>query len=366
MRWYILKALLQKEALRHAANRTGLVTSLVLILAAAVLTLSGRGTGLALLSGQVECCYIDYWQDGPWIAHLRGHVLPDLAVRFRAISEVAVAGETICYPAGAGAIQMRGSGDGAAGTVCKIWIWYPGSDSSSLARFEAWFWQESTSYFRQRSSSEGRTAAQHLALPLEVERSSLAGAVDPRTTAAMALVLFAIFFPCAYLLPSWSSEERERGVLMAVALSPATALEIQSARALFYGLLGTGLAVLVTAINCPHALGSGFYWVSLFLAVLGALGVGSAIAALVCTQRTASLVALGYLLGVALFLSAAQVSGLSGLSWLALEFHLPRILGAALSGTDEPALWANAAAAAGLALAWIVLAVTCFRRRGWQ
>jgi hypothetical protein len=359
----------QKEALRHAAHCGGLVMAVFLVLAAATLALVARGNGLGFVSGQVKVCYVDYWHEGQWIEYLEQHVPPDLTLHFRPVSAIAAAGETIYYPSGAGAIQIRAAGDGTSGPLCKVWIWHPGDDPAGLARFEAWFWQESARYFRQQAvlDAESGTAAQHLAMPaLEVERSSLSGSADARTTGGMPLVLFAIFFPCVYLLPSWTCEERERGLLMAVALSPATGLEMLAARSMFYGLLALGLAVLVTGILSPAALGSGLLWITLLIAVLGALGVGSSLVSVARTQRTASLAALAYLLGIALWLAAAQALTFPGLSWLALEFHVPRLLSAALSGTSDDCYWLHLAAAAALALAWFLTATTLFRRRGWQ
>ena len=43
---------------------------------------------------------------------------------------------------------------------------------------------------------------------------------------ATALVVFGICFFCVYLLPSMTCEERERGILLAQALSPASTGEI--------------------------------------------------------------------------------------------------------------------------------------------
>jgi hypothetical protein len=366
MRWHILVTLLHKEALRHLANRGGLALTGLLIVAAAVLGFAGNGQGLTgTLSGSVQCCFIDYWQDGPWIEYLRQNVPPELAqrVKFRPVANVAAAGATIYYPASAGAIQVRGEGAGAPGSPCKVWVWYPGTNASALAVFEAWFWKESARYFRQQAAQPEGTS---FIAALEDERSSLQGTADAGATATTALMLFALFFTCVYLLPSYACEERERGLLLAQVLSPASHLEIQAARAVFYAALGMGLAVLVAGIGSPAALGRGLFWLALLVAALGAVGVGLTIASLARTQRLASLGALGYTLAVALLLAACQAGGVPGVPWLALEYHGPRLLHAALSGTVAPPHWAHLAAAAGLAIGWVALATGLFRRQEWQ
>jgi hypothetical protein len=365
MRWRILVTLVHKEALRHVANRGGLALAALLVLASVVLALQSKGP---VLAGGVECCFIDYWHDGPWIEHLRRNVPPELdsQIKFRAVASVAAAGETIYYPAGAGAIQIRAACAAARSSPCKVWVWYPG-DAAGLAVFEAWFWKESARFFRHQAASQaGREGTAAPAPPLEEERSQLQGPADARTTAATALVLFALFFPCVYLLPSWTCEERERGLLLAQALSPASPLEILAARALFYGAIGTALAAAVTAAGWPAALGRGFYWLALLVAALGAVGVGSTIACLAGTQRRAGLGALGYMLAVALLLSACRWLGLPAASWFVLESHTPPILHAALRGTVQAPHWVHLAAVAALALAWVALAAALFRRRGWQ
>jgi hypothetical protein len=183
---------------------------------------------------------------------------------------------------------------------------------------------------------------------------------------ATALVLFALFFVCVYLLPSLTCEERERGILLAQALSPASAWELLAARALFYPLLSVGLAALLAGICSPAALARPFFWLALGVAALGSLGIGLTIASLARTQRSAGMGALCYTLGVSLLLFICQQNNIWPLSYLALEYHCPRILHAAMAGAIRPYHWGNLALAAILAFAWAVTAALIFRRRGWQ
>ncbi len=356
MRWYIIRILLHKECLRHLADRGSLGLALLLVVAALLLSLFGKrgGEPTALVSG-VQYCFVDYWGNDPWVEHLRANVPDDLRrqIKFRALSELAFHGDAIVYPPGAGAIQLRN-----AQTPCQVLFWHPGKDSGGLAPFEAWFWKE-TYLFRQRQAGGGPLA-------LAAERRELKGGLDTRSGIATALVLFALFFACVYLLPSLTCEERERGVLLAQALSPASPQEILAAKFLFYPVFGIGLGALLAGIYSPFVLLKPLFWLALLAAAFGSMGIGLTIACLARTQRAASMGALCYMLAVALILFICQQNQIPGIPYLALEYHCPRMLHAALSDSLQWYHWGHLAGAAVLAGGWSFTAQSVFRRCGWQ
>jgi ABC-type Na+ efflux pump permease subunit len=275
----------------------------------------------------------------------------------------------IVYPTGTGAIQVRVRDPKEGGPRYKVWFWHPGQDGSGLAPFEAWFWRESHHFLQQQTASARERLALDggtVAAGLEEERSQLEGGLEPRSGMATALVLFALFFVCVYLLPSLTCEERERGILLAQALSPASPLELLAARLIFYPLVGVALAALLAGVYSPAALGRPFFWLALGVAALGSLGIGLTIASLARTQRSASMGALCYTLGVSLVLFICQQNNIWGISMLALEYHCPRMLHAALAGAVRSYHWWNLIGAAALALAWVSAATILFRRYGWQ
>jgi len=184
---------------------------------------------------------------------------------------------------------------------------------------------------------------------------------------ATSLVLFGLFFVCVYLQSSLTCEERERGVLLAQALSPASAREILAAKFLVYCVLGFTLALLIAGLNHPAILRSPIFWPSLGVTVLGSMGVGLAISSVAKTQRTASLGAMSYMMTVALLLFICQQYNIPGLSYLALEFHCPRLLHAALTDSVTLRHWIiNLGGATALACTWATVATLLFRRQGWQ
>ncbi len=371
MRWYIIRTLLHKEFLRHLANRGGIALVLLLVVAALLLSAFGGGESQAVSAvGGVKRCYIEYWQDDPWIDHLQAHLPPELEdrVRFRMGQSARTDGQgSIVYEQNAGGIQLRPQRDGGY----QVWIWHPGKDTSSIAPFEAWFWQETHKYWQGRAAEALADVApamrRQVQTPdLTTRRFEIAGGLDPRSGIATALVIFGLFFVCVYLLPSLTCEERERGVLLAQALSPATASEILGAKFLFYPVLGLALAVLLAGTYNPGVLLRPFFWLAMLVAVWGSMGVGLTIASLARTQRAASMGAMCYMFAIALLLFICQQVNIKGLPYLALEYHCPRMIHAVLGDALRWYHWGNLAATAVLAGLWTAVATYLFRQRGWQ
>jgi ABC-2 type transporter len=380
MRWHIVRTLLHKEVLRQLANRGGIALALLLIVAALLMTLFAKeGNQAGVLTTGVDLCFIDYWEEDGWVKHLRDHEPANLKLKFRHKDCFTVEGGQIVYPLGCGAIQMR-TQTTEGGKVCaKIWPWDPTADGSGLAPYEVWFWRESARYFQQQTGLAQQkndplslarlvtAASGKSGVPeIELERSHLKGGFDMRLSVTSALILFALFFSCVYLLPSMMCEERERGVLLAQALSPASPLEILAAKFLFYPFVGVALAVVLAGIAKPAVLTSVFFWLVIAVAAFGSLGIGLAIACIAKTQRTASMGALCYMMVVAMLLFICQQGGIPLLPDLALEYHVPRMLHAALGSTVEWFHWLHLAGAMALAIGWATLATILFRERGWQ
>jgi hypothetical protein len=368
MRWHILRTLLHKEILRHLANRGGLTLVGLLIVASMLLSFFGtRDGGVSGMAPEVQRCYVDYWEDGPLVAHLQSHVPAHLKdhIRFRPAASLSTDDQgRIVYPPNTGAIQIRPGP--------QICFWHPGSDGTALAPFEAWFWKEVLRYslrHYQGQTNDGGLRFQTqagLLPPTEAEHAELKGGLDSRSGLATSLVLFGLFFVCVYLLPSLTCEERERGVLLAQALSPASPREILAAKFLFYPAMALLLAAVLAGAYQPRVLLSGFFWLTLLTAVAGSMGVGLTIASLARTQRAASMGAMCYMLVVALILFICQQNGIPGLSYLSLEYHCPRMLHAVLT---DAVLWYHYGHLLGaglLAAGWTAVATILFRRYGWQ
>ena len=408
MRWYILRALLHKEFARHVANRGGIAFALLLVAAAVLLSVfapeeaAGGGTGMV---GGVHHCYVEFDRPTQLVKHLQENVPPELKLQlvFRELAKADLVDGIITYPTGTGAIQIRQTPANDPRPVVRVDLWHPKSDPMALAPYEAWFWKESRRYFAEQARKKApgveippepefdaqnkwlvleahrrfqdQVAAARKAAPdaplvvpdLEVERKGLGGKVlDFRAAIATAMVLFALYFACVYLLPMLNCEERERGVLLAQALSPASPAEILAAKFLFYPALGMGLAAILAGIYRPAVLGSLFFWLSLAAVGGGFLGIGMTVATLAKTQRAAFLGGMCYLMSVSMVLLICSMNNIPGVPYLALEYHGPRILHAALSDEVQSSHWLHLIGALVLASAWLTAAGWLFRRRGWQ
>ena len=406
MRWYIIRALLVKEWRRHLANRGGIALALLLVAAAVLLSVfapeeAAGGTGMV---GGVHHCFVEFDRPTSLVEHLKENVPKELAgqVVFRPLAKADTIDGVIVYPTGTGAIQIRQVNEPGQRRAVHVSVWHPDGDPTALAPYEAWFWRESRRAFaesaRRKLSAAGvppdpdfdpeghwllteahkrfqdqveaarpKGAGPPVVPDLEVSRKGLGGKVlDFRAAIATGMVVFALYFACVYLLPTLNCEERERGVLLAQALSPASPAEILGAKFLFYPAVGVGLAAVIAGIYKWAVLSSLFFWLSLLAVGGGFLGIGMTVATLARTQRAAFLGGMCYLLSVSMVLLICSTNGIPVVSYLAVEYHGPRILHAALSGDVYQYHWLHLLGALGLAVGWLTAAGWLFRRRGWQ
>lgn len=408
MRWYILRALLHKEVARHVANRGGIAFILLLVAAAVLLSVfapkeaaGGAGGGISMVGG-VNYCFVEFDRATPLVKHLQANVptAMKLQIRFRELANADTLDGIIVYPVGTAAIQIRQPLEPGKRPAVMVRMWHPPGEPAALATFEAWFWKECRRSFSAQAREKlpgadlpadpdfdaeiGWQAAEaHARLQervnaaagdrgpivpdLSVTRQGLGGKVlDFRATIAMGMVVFALYVSCVYLLPTFNCEERERGVLLAQALSPASPAEILVSKFLFYPALGIGLAALIAGIYKSAILSSLFFWLSLFAVGGGFLGIGMTIAAFSRTQRAAFLGGMCYLLSVSMVLLIASTNGIPYVSYVSVEYHGAKILHAALTGDVYGYHWLHLFGAASLAAVWLVAAGWLFRRRGWQ
>jgi hypothetical protein len=387
MRWYILRTLLHKEVLRHVADRGGIIIALLLVGAAFLLTFYGKANSQAgALTGGLQKCYIDYGENDPWIDHLHRNIPSQWQdqVEFRSDTpnphgDKAIKrnheGVIVYHPGQAGIQIHRGEETGK--TVYQFQFWHP-DDGSELTPYEAWIWKEWAHFSHEQaavalaagSNTEDRRRME-AALPGASEsHMKIKGGLDTRSAIANGLVIFALFIPCVYLLPSLTCEERERGVLLAQALSPASPREILAAKFLFYPTVGIVLAAVLAGIYNAAVLTRGFFWLALMVTAYGTLGIGMSIACIARTQRKASMGAMCYWLVITLIMVVCMQTNLP-LSQVTLEYHSPKMLHAVLKDTITSyetvgPYWLNLLAAAVIACFWVNLATILFRRRGWQ
>jgi ABC-type transport system involved in cytochrome c biogenesis permease component len=378
MRWHILRTLISKELRRLAADRGIILLGCVLVCMGVLLSLFGKraSEGLGLGPGGNGKCIIDFWEDGPWVEHLRRNVPTEWRQEnrlvFRNASQAIAIHGVIQYSQGQSAIQIRPQHSKGRSHRFLAWFWYPAGDPASLAPFEAWFWKETRAFgdFNLAASLEKNSPGSSQPLPFlyikDLHTPVAGGTLDLRGRIATGLVIFSLFFTCVYLLPSMTCEERERGVLLAQMLSPVSAAEFMAAKFVTYPLLGVAMAALLAGLYRPTVLADHYFWFALMVTAFGSVGIGLSIASLAQTQRLASMGSLCYLLMLAMLTVIVVLNDIPILPYLAIEYYEARILNAALSGEVFGYHYVDLIAAMGLSFAWAVLATCLFRRWGWQ
>jgi hypothetical protein len=369
LRRHILRTLLHKEMLRHLANRGGIVMILLLVVMSLMLSLGKSTSQGPLLGGNVQQCFLLYERNDPalydtatpnlrgWLRHLQKQTPADWGsnmFRIRRFDEMDTDADKNIILGNAGSIRIRSNDRDAEGRWrFKVELWYPGDNSAALSTYESWFWKETERYFSPQPQIE------------EVRQATI-GSATLLSALAPVPIVFAMFFTCVYLLPSMTCEERERGVLLAQALSPASPLEILISKFLFYSVLGIGLGAVLAGIYRPSVLLQPFLWLTLIAMSLGSVSIGLTIATLAKTQRLASVGAMCYLLMVALFLMTMQQINLPIVPWFFLEYHTQNMLEPVLADSVGAWHWLHLLFSALLAIGWATVATILFRHRGWQ
>src|SRR5262245_36466237 len=109
MRWPILRTLIVKELLRLAAHRGALVLAGLLLTCGLLLAVVEPASPAAAGSVGLSVFWVDHWEDGPWVEHLRGNVPPELRgrVRFRRPADIPTdRHDVLQYGRGEAAVQL--------------------------------------------------------------------------------------------------------------------------------------------------------------------------------------------------------------------------------------------------------------------
>ena len=346
MRFHILRALLKKELRRHLANRGGIALAVLMIAAAVLLsvfnpTTPDGGSGGGDLVGGVHHCYVESNPETDITRQLKERVPPALKAQivFRNRPSESVDALITDSP-GTCCIRMNlTTREGRPWLAVEIW--HPPGDPGAVAPYEAWFFRTTREILQEFAKAKlerrGIDASKLAPLPpasddlwavrhsfealeqdtarlapnspdallpkVEIKRAPIgASPLDFRSAIATAMVVFALYFCCCYLLPTLNCEERERGVLLAQALSPASPAEIVAAKFLFYPVAGIVLAAILAGIYNPAVLNTLFFWLALLAMSSGFLGIGMTVSTLAKTQRGAFMGSMCYLMSVSLLL----------------------------------------------------------------
>ena len=326
LRTEMIRVLLGRELLRLRKNPTPLFL-LGLAVAIALLTAGSVPRKMADTNRPAgSTCWIVYEQNDPWIEHLYVRLSRDPSFRFVHTVDLAHPGLRIDYPPGVCAIEIHTKAkDGLDVGPLQIRYRHFGADDSVLWPFARRFWAVTTEHYGKLPRIVDEIAP--IAAPAPATRATMLATTRISEVVTIELVgtillFFVQFLCCCHLFVSFTSQDRERGTLSALALTPIHAGELLAAKSILHLGLSLGSSAAVIAILKPAALGTPGLWWTLFAASCGFLAVGTLITALSRTQSTAALLTLCYMLvsGV-IFSLADEFSLFASLKQLMFENH---------------------------------------------
>lgn len=377
-------ALMQRESMRLYKNPSALMLIGLLVAFSILLVMSRHEK-----PGPMSCWIV--FADGPpaapqddrhsaFLKDLRDRARDAASIRIVPSSEVPTVTRNdrggrprrhAVYPPSTCAIELLQVPDASGQGSLVVAYRHPGTKSEVLEPFLRWFWPVAVSHYgaiqvSERTPTPGRPASA-AALVMEKLQSGSLGELMNEDLAAAILLLIIQFVTCCQLIVSFTSQDRERGTLTALALSPVTMSELLRAKILFHLVLSLTGSAAVIAVLKPAALTHLSLWLTLLLTGLGLCSVGMVIASLTKTQSSASLLALCYMLiGAVIFYLATKFSAFATLKQFSFEHYsfgmvflsLQRALPLAAAADLKPMLM--------LVVAWLAIATILFRQRGWR
>ncbi len=310
--------------------------------------------------------WIYYDKETPWLAHLKEHPLNDPPVHVLSqdqIQNVDARGRPVFAPGHCGIAVKHQVKDGQETAV--IVAQFFGKSPDILYPFWNWFWPEVAKFQTPELNilpfnvpMAGRAPSLEETPLSELVKTELVGTL---------LLLIVMFFTCCHLQVSFTSQDRERGTLTALVLSPARLSEIMLSKYIFHLTLSLLGCVAVIAIMQPASLLSPVLWIVVVLTSIGLMSVGTCIATLTKTQAAAALLALCYMLaGSLLFYLSTKFSGFMLIRRAAFENYSFLLLYHALKGPLSLGQASGLVTMSGLVVVWIGLARTTFYRYGWR
>ena len=372
MRWKTIEVLLGREFLRLKKNPSALMLLGLLITISLLLATSRPVTADNSKTPRKPTCWVVFWQPSDWIESLKLAVPEDLSVEVVHQSRIPRfdgSDDSTIYPPGDCAIEIRPTSETANYSIrCK----HTAKSADSLRPFLQWFWPLTTEHFGQDVKFEQETVA------LKLRQNSRQQALEKlKQTSVLELVnveligtvivLMVIFFTCCHFLVSFGSQDRERGTLTALAMTPASTEELLTARFLFHATLSLTVSAGIIGILRPTALGQPMLWGVLILASLGLMAVGTVITAFAKTQSSASLMALCYMLvGGVVFYLATKFSAFMLIKAASFEHYCFVLMYQSMQGRPSNLMMPNFMLMSMIVAIWTYNSVQLFRRRGWR
>jgi len=353
-----LKILFNREVLRLRKNPSALLLIGLLTAISLLLSLSRPAPKPPIN------CWVAYSQESPWIEQLRRTAQRNKLIHIVAMSDVKSVSDWRVYPPTDCAIEILSE------EKLAVRFLYPGNDPNVLSPFLQWFWPTTVEHFGSTPPVTQQTlpvtGSSRGAVVERRKQSSLTDLMNEEFVATILLIIV-LFVTCCHLQVSFTSQDRERGTLMALALSPASPTELLVSRYLFHLALALSSSAAIIGILRPTAFGHLSMWLTIILASSGMVGVGTVIASLSRTQSAAGVLSLCYMLvgGIVFYLST-KFSAFATLKEASFESHCFPLLFLSLKQNLPLERAPGLLKLAGLVGCWTVLSTWLFQQRGWR
>ncbi len=361
----MLAILVGREARRLRKNPSALLLLGLLTAISVLLSLSRPGPK------PVMNCWVVYEHESPWTELLRKRAADNPRIRVVSMAEVKSLSGFRVYPPHDCAIELVGHvSDVPHDNQITVRFLYPGNDPNVIAPYLQWFWPATAEHFGSTAplfvTTQPIAGTSRAAVMERLKQSSITELMTEEFVATILLIIV-LFVTCCHLQVSFTSQDRERGTLTALALTPSSISELLLSRYIFHLGLGWAACAVIIGILRPVAFGHPLFWLTTVLASIGLVSVGTVMASLARTQAAAGVLSLCYMLfGGVIFYLATKFSAFGLLKDASFEsYSLPLLflsLKQNLPLEKAPGL-TNLAALVG---AWTVAASWLFRQRGWR
>ena len=362
-----ISTLFAHEFARFRRNPPALMLLGVLTLVALLMATGTLERGAAARPAAAPQTWVVVWAEGDFADHLEREAARNPRIAYHRGEHMFRSGESILYPPNTPVIEV--SPDGA-----QIWLRPPEGQLGAIVEGQKWFWEVAWTFHAGLPPINAELKFLEQAVPISPELA-LDDVLSVQTIGMLLLFSVQFFAACA-LLVSHTSQEKERGTLHALALSPAKPRELLIAKLAFHLLLTLVFCALIAALLRPAALANPGFWVVLSLTAIGFMSVGVLVTSLAGSQSTASMFSFLYVMGIGTvtFLST-QFSAFAWVRSLTFEAYAMGLMHQAL---DERVARLGPVAAAQslsnsalsmlalLSVAWLALASWVFTRRGWR
>jgi ABC-type Na+ efflux pump permease subunit len=181
-----------------------------------------------------------------------------------------------------------------------------------------------------------------------------------------ALAIFALYLLSFNLYITSTGEEREKRVLLGLLTTPAAAVEVIAAKAIFYAAASLVLCLAVVGMYQPRLLLNPYLWGGAICESVAYVSIGTVVVSVVRRQTTINTVSMLYLIATSLVMMLSQFLPLfTAMKMVLVENYLQGLMKRIVAG-DGPTrttMGYMLALAVGAAC-WAVVAVWVFARRG--